>query len=303
MTNRRRNGTEGLRMAILVLALAVLTLCPSSATAAGEFEPNDTRETAFGPLAGGTDYAATFETDNDVDWFVFYIKTYSQMDFSGSTSCNAWHEVVFALKDKDGQPYGSFEAGVLFGEDHVVEHMLMTINPGRYYFKIENWAGECTGHQIRIRIDPATAITTSRECGEAIVARDMAAPLLADANSDLAKSSELLAAEAANVHKAKKELRRTSQKAQRLKQKVKRLGKRGSRSRKLHRTKRRNRKLHRTTRYLREVRRTVKNNIEWLEKAKAKRRPVWQEKRSLEAIAAQHQQAIATADGQIATYC
>ncbi len=65
-----------MRLALLMFA--------SSASATGEFEPNDNRDTAYGPLEGGVPYTATIDTENDVDWYVFYVKTYSQMDFSST---------------------------------------------------------------------------------------------------------------------------------------------------------------------------------------------------------------------------
>lgn len=283
------NSALRARPGILALTACLLALLvfAHSAKTAGEFESNDLRDTAYGPLAGGTNYIGTFETDNDVDWFVFYVKQYSQMDFSATML--ELHQYCYRayidLLDKDGRVLDSFRAGYV----NELSHLLLTMNPGRYYLEVEG----CTTDRYRIRIDPASAITTSRECGEAIVAKDAVAPLLVDVNRDLAKSSELLAAEATNVHEAKKELRQASQTAQRLKKKVKRLAERHSKSRKLHRTRRK----------LREVRIEARGNMEWLEKAKAKRRPVWEEKRSLEAIAGQHQQELSSAEAQITTYC
>jgi hypothetical protein len=73
----KRAGWSG-----LVLILALLAGAPV-AFASGEYEPNDTFDTATG-LAGETDYNATFETDNDEDWFVFYLSRPAQVDVSAT---------------------------------------------------------------------------------------------------------------------------------------------------------------------------------------------------------------------------
>lgn len=281
-----RGRTFGAILGVIMLGLLMLG---ASARAAGEYEPNDSRETAYGPLAGGTWYTASFETDNDVDWYVFYIKTYSQMEFSAglvSTCSNCVNEPLLMLYDKDGKFIDDFYSGEL----NEVRHLYLTLTPGRYYFEV-NYAD--TGDRYKFRIDPAPSITTSRECGEAIVAKELVGPLLADVNQELAKKVEELAAKAAAVHEAKKDLAQASTKAKRLRAKVKRL-------RRLHRS---GGYLNRTRAKLRQVRSEVQNAVEGLARAKEERKPVWEEKRNLEAIAGQHQQEIADAEGQIAAHC
>jgi hypothetical protein len=278
-------------VAVVLLFAAWLIAAPAS-LAAGEFEPNDSREAAFGPLAGGTWYTGTLETDNDGDWFFFYIKVYSQMDFSATMvkACTSSGRTGFGLYDKDGKSLGSFSSGPV----NQVNHRYLTLPPGRYYFWIERpEEGVCTGDRYKFRIDPATSITTSRECGEAIVARDSVVPLLADVNEDLAGNAEKLAVSTAAVHAAKKELRQASRKAKRLKGKVQRLRRSGHWDR----------KLRRVTAKLGRTRGEVRTAAADLDRAQERRRPVWQEKLRLDALAGQHSQAIAAAEGQIATYC
>jgi hypothetical protein len=288
--NLRLVGIRSWRFgAILGVIALVLLILSSSARAAGEYEPNDSRDTSSGPLAGGTWYTASFETDNDVDWYVFYIKTYSQMDFSAglvSTCSNCVNEPVLTLYDKDGRFIDDFYSGEL----NEVRHLYLTLTPGRYYFEV-NYAD--TGDRYKFRIDPAASITTSRECGEAIVAKEAVVPQLAEVNQDLAKKAEEVAAKATVVHEAKQELGRASNKAQRLRAKVKRL----------HR-------LHRPGWYvsqirakLRQARSEVQNAVEELARAQEERQPVWEEKRNLEALAGQRQQEITNAEGQIAAHC
>lgn len=174
-----------LGLSITACALALLVLA-SSASATGEFEPNDSRDTAYGPLEGGKSYTATFETDNDVDWYVFYVKTYSQMDFAaGMVKSEHVCTAEFRLRDKDGHSIDYFYSGLV----NQTQHLLLTMNPGRYYFEVKG----CTQDIYSFRIDPATAITPNRECGEAIVSKESVGPTLTKVAGELAKNSERLA--------------------------------------------------------------------------------------------------------------
>jgi hypothetical protein len=256
-------------LALAAIALATLALA-ATVQAAGEYEPNDTRETASGPVAGGTWYTAGLETENDEDWYLLYIKTYSQMDFSATevSGCT----IVLTLYDKDGKYLNSFRSG----EVNVTKHLLLTMNPGRYYLEA-NYG--CTGNRYKFRVDPAAAVTTSRECGEAIVAKDAVGAQLNTVNQELAENAERLAKKSEAVHEAKADLHHASKKVRRL----------------------RNR--HRPRWQIRQARRSVQQAVRELTETKEARAPVWQERVDLEALAGQHQQAIGAADSQIAAHC
>jgi hypothetical protein len=192
------------RLGLLCLLVSLWAFAPTSALASGEYESNDLRDTAFGPLSGGVEYTATYETDNDVDWYLFYVKTYSQMDFSATSigsSC-AYFDTYMSLYDKDGESLDS----IYFGALNETQHRYLTLSPGRYYLATGN--DDCTTHRYRFRIDPAASITTSRECGEAIVARDSIVPQLAKTNEELLDNGEDLARATAAVKRAGKTLRR-----------------------------------------------------------------------------------------------
>lgn len=194
--------TYGRSFLLGLLFLAFALASASGALAAGEYELNDGRDTAYGPLAGATDYTATIETVNDVDWYVFYVKAYSQLDFSatmiGEDPCN---RAELTLRDKDGGYLAYFYAGYV----NETNHLQMTLPAGRYYFEVDR---PCAGDRYRFRIDPAASITTSRECGEAIVARDSITPQLAKTNEELLDNGEDLARATAAVKRAGKTLRR-----------------------------------------------------------------------------------------------
>lgn len=205
--------------ALVVLGLLVLSVLAIDARAGGEFEPNDTRATAFGPLAGGVSYDGTFETDNDVDWFVFYIKTYSQMDFSATmteigqlnrsgSTCSA----LLRLRDKDGMIM-EFDGllgteGFAAGGLDETDHLRVTLNPGRYYFEIYRFDGCADGDSYQFQIDPAAAITPSAICGESIVARDAVVPQLAEAEGKLKANAKVLGKAKRNTTRKGKRLRR-----------------------------------------------------------------------------------------------
>jgi hypothetical protein len=175
------------RWSITACVLALLVFS-SSASATGEFEPNDTRGTATGPLEGGKTYSATFETENDVDWYLFYVKTYSQMDFSATMTKSCGSHAGFELRDLDGKPINFFSAGSV----NQTNHLLLTLSPGRYYFEV-TYDSECPKDTYSFQIDPAAAITPNRECGEAIVSKEAVGPQLAKVAGELSKNSEKLA--------------------------------------------------------------------------------------------------------------
>ncbi len=289
----RAGGRFGAVLGVVVLVLLMLG---ASARAAGEYEPNDSRDTAFGPLAGGTWYEATFETDNDVDWYKFYIKTYSQMDFSAGITKEVgccYDTASLELSDKDGHHIDYLYSGEL----NKVNHLYLTLPAGRYYIKVE---GYDTGDHYKFRIDPATSITTDMECGEAIVAKESVVPLLAEAQKDLGKNAERLGPKVEAVHAAKKELRNASTKAKRLRRKLKYLRKHRPGGRRHFRW---SRKIGRIRAKLRGVRSEVRSAVTKVNDAKEARKPIWEERAGLEAATGQRQQEINNAEGKIAAHC
>lgn len=295
----RLNGIRGLTYcAVVGVAVLSLLMLSASAHAAAQYEPNDSRETAHGPLAGDTWYSAKIDTVNDVDWYLFYVKTYSQIEFSATATAKESPSTSFYLYDRDGEEVDSDCCGSdFYAYPEFTDRLPLTMSPGRYYIKAQ---GYDVGASYKFRIDPAASLTTSRECGEAIVAKDLVGPQLADVDQELAKNAETLATRAAAVHAAKADLRPASSRVKRLRGKVKRL-------RKLRRAgvrpRRTRAKLARTSARLRLARSEVRGAVEDVNEAKEARRPVWQERVNLEAVAGQRRQEIANADAQIAAHC
>ena len=66
---KTKNLLGGVVGAILFLALCFAP----AAMAAGEFEPNDDFDVAYGPLAAGATYSATLENGDDLDTYYFFV--------------------------------------------------------------------------------------------------------------------------------------------------------------------------------------------------------------------------------------
>lgn len=279
--------------------LVALLVFSSSAWATGEFEPNDSRETAAGPLEGGKAYSAGFETDNDIDWYVFYVKTYSQMDFSaGIASGHEYTEAYIELLEKDGEYVSSFYSGEL----NKTNHLLRTLSPGRYYLKMEG----ATKDTYNFRVDPAAAITPNRECGEAIVSKESVGPQLAKVAGELGKNSEKLAKPSSEVTADEARLAALDKRWETFlaqwKSAVRKLSRRRGipgyvrrqKMRSLLATKRR------TNLQLKSMKDSTKRDLAADQKAQA---PVLEQRAGLQAVEAQAKAAQSQAEAQIAAHC
>jgi hypothetical protein len=266
-----------------------------------EYEPNDTRETAHGPLVGGKEYVAEIDTENDVDWYLFYVKTYSQMEFVTtmikSDGCSG---VFYRMYDKDGEELetGGFRSGYLekTGRFH------LTMNPGRYYLKVY----QCQpGDRYRFTVNPAAALTTNRACGEAIVALDTVTPLLTEASADLGDTAGSLAAANTAVREAKKDLVKSKRRWERAKarwRKMKRRIKRHPEAPRFQREERRRlrRSRARLNRTLSVSKQAARSELATASETRAE---VLAERAPLQVLVTQHTNAKIQAEAQIAASC
>lgn len=280
--------------------VAALLAFTANAWATGEFEPNDTRDTASGPLAGGTDYTATFETNNDVDWYLFYLRSYSQMDIS-ATLVSGCDSAAIELLDKDGKELQYFYSGDVNGE---TRHLMTTLAAGRYYFEVHRTG--CVGDSYRLRIDPAAAVTANRECGEAIVAKESIGPQLAKVggeltkvNEKLVKPNEQVAGDEAGLAALKGEWERFLLK---WKAAVRHLARRRGMPGYMRRARKRSllSAKRRKSLELRSKRTTLEKKLEAAKAAQAK---VLEQKAGLEALQAQAKSTQSQAEAQIAAHC
>lgn len=289
----------GLGVALAFVALALLSLA-GVAHGKEEYEHNDTRESAYGPLAGGNWYTAEFETVNDVDWYYFYVKTYSQVDFS-ATLVNDECSATFLLRDGDGETVRTYPDSLSAYSEKIVDHLLLTMNPGRYYLEVDG----CQGDRYKFKIDPASAITSSRECGEAIIARNDAAPELDKVTGLIANNSNSLAKAEGVIAKQAARLAGLTQQWRKLKRRWTRNGRRIRNSR---RTRYRKRI---AWRRLRSAKRQANQRLAAakqqpkakLEKAEGTREEILVKRVGLQTLGAQHTAAVTGADKAIAEHC
>lgn len=288
-------------VAALGMAGLLLLLLSAGAFAAGEYEPNDDRASSTGPLKGGKWYSATFETENDVDWYLLYVKTYSQMDFSAEMTKSCGYNAYLRLLDLDGEYVDDFVAG----DVNQTRHMYRTLTPGRYYLEID-YSRNCPKDTYKFRIDPASALTTSSECGEAIVAKDAVGPLLAKVAGEVGESNADLAKANASTGEAKSTLLRLNKRwakfVAKWKRAVKKLKRKRSWSGYLKRSKRRRliATKRRVNRRLQAAKGPAKRELAEAKEARAK---VAEERRGLLTLQAQHTATVAQADAQIAAHC
>jgi hypothetical protein len=203
MSHRLQAGSRwwpaALGAASCVVALALIQA--QAASAVGEYEPNNSRSQAFGPLAGGTQYHATLESADDVDWYQFYVLRPTQLDVSGQVTSSITPEFctprIFVYNDA-GQVLN--ETNIAFGQERHLP--ARAERAGRYFVKVQTRPAGCEGDTYFIRINPADALTASEQCGQAVVRQE-------DAERDVKKLKRKVArAEGERKEKLRRKLRR-----------------------------------------------------------------------------------------------
>ncbi|MDO8185166.1 hypothetical protein Q5424_06160 [Conexibacter sp. JD483] len=115
-------------------------------------EPNESAGQAYGPLSGGTPYAGTIDTQNDVDWFWFYSAGPYAYDLTLTGVGGGCSDDVDARLYADGS---SSSIDGLSAYPNTVSHLVRTA-PGfaRYLIEVTG----CQGAAYRVQLDPGTAI-------------------------------------------------------------------------------------------------------------------------------------------------
>lgn len=285
----------------LLGVVALLALLAGDARAAGPFEPNDSRETAHGPLAGDQYHTGAIETVNDVDWYYFYVKTYSQFDFASTMLKEFSCQADFYLRDKDGNRLSYYNSYFEAAPTNQLGHFYLTLDPGRYYLEVNS----CTLDSYKFKISPGAALTTNRECGEAIVTRDSVIPLLTEASAELGETAGSLSAADAAVSESKAELAVVKQRWEKAKGnwvKIKRRIKRHPESPRFQNRERRRLRISRArvNGSLADAKESARARLTTAGKTRAE---VLAKQAPLKAIIAQHTDAKAQAETQIAISC
>lgn len=131
------------RVAALMATLAFAVI-PATATA-DPYEPNDSSLQAWGPLAASTDYVGHIDTENDQDWFVFYVPGHQQVHIQVSSDYPKSESLSFSLKgsnDVDSNIY-------VYGEPKTID---LTLERGIYYIEVDGSYWDSTGPTYRFNI-------------------------------------------------------------------------------------------------------------------------------------------------------
>jgi hypothetical protein len=204
---------------LLSAALGICLLIPSLAHAQA-YEPNDTRQGAFGPIAGGSVYAGAIETENDSDWFSFVVGSRAQLSIpvtntsSAEGACGQFIDTF--LVDGSGDTIASDVV-----EIQETESYNYTARPGRYFMVFEDSGCNPSGTpptSYNFRVEPPSALLPAEE----IAARcERARTALTEASKQLRqsrrrfKSAPRGSAKRSRARRAKKEARRSVKQATR----------------------------------------------------------------------------------------
>ncbi len=123
-----------------IAAGAVLTLALCFASIAqAESEPNDSFETANGPLASGATYSGVLENDADVDTYFFYVtKPASRVELTISDPTVDGGGLYAELDDSEGTEVDSIDVFPADGFlDDGFDTLDETLDPGVYYLSLE----------------------------------------------------------------------------------------------------------------------------------------------------------------------
>jgi hypothetical protein len=139
------------KISAIATALVALSLVAGAATAqADPYEPNDSQMTAYGPLAGSTDYVGTIDTSNDQDWFVFYVRDHSQVTITARSDSH--NSNSFSLSNSSGSSPAS---GCCGSWTHSI-----TLERGAYYIQAFNGT---VGSMYSLRIVSNVPLTNRNE--------------------------------------------------------------------------------------------------------------------------------------------
>jgi hypothetical protein len=127
----------------LACVIAIGAFACASAFAQPPYEPNDNLLTGYGPLSNNTTYTAALETENDVDYYYFYVTTPSsaQVTFTLTNlggGASSHPEVRGYVTDSHGSVVTAIGYNIEVA-DYATKSV--TLGAGKYYVKIENDGG------------------------------------------------------------------------------------------------------------------------------------------------------------------
>lgn len=111
-------------------------------------EPNDTRETATGPLTTGVGYRGALETRNDTDWLYMYVQTPGNLVWRGEGSgCGSRGIRMNLYQDGSTDEIARYDM-----ESEYVPGRGVAVNPGKYLIEVASCS--LAASRYTIRLDP-----------------------------------------------------------------------------------------------------------------------------------------------------
>jgi hypothetical protein len=203
------------RGALLIISAAALGVSAPQALAAGEYEPNETYNTAAGPILSGGPISAGLETANDWDVYYFYVPQTTQLFFSVQNSGPHGEYICSYIERQYPSEVDDLYATDLSVEGGSTASGAITLERGKYYFNVRCGSTDEIGNRYSFTFTPAGVTTTyepfAQQCAAAGPPVQEASATLNDAKARLELAKAKLAAARA-AHKPKK--------VQRLKAKV-----------------------------------------------------------------------------------
>lgn len=141
-------------IAFVAAILLGLVIAPT-ATAEPSYEPNDTLDTAYGPLVAGTTYSGTIADVWDDDNYYFYVTDPdgSQVSVTVNDTTVGGDGVYFELDDSEGS---SIDNADVNGEDSAT--LQDKLDPGKYYVSVSAELDDETNenYSLSIAAEPGT---------------------------------------------------------------------------------------------------------------------------------------------------
>jgi hypothetical protein len=145
-------GCAGATYSFRVDPGAAIVPGPSLPPAQPTSEPNENAGQAFGPLAGGTPYAGSLDTQNDEDWFYFYAAGVTPFDLAVTHTTGGC--TPYASLYRDTSTNSSIDS--VSPAENTTSHILYTPTAGKYVVGVTDG---CPGTNYRLQLDPAAAIS------------------------------------------------------------------------------------------------------------------------------------------------
>ena len=141
----------------LIAGTVALLLAALPAWALADVEPNDGILQPEGPIAGGTPMTGTLASDNDRDWYAFYVASQTQLDIALTTPAGSPCSTSAVLLNTNG--YDVAGGTSAYANVNTTDHILYTTPVGvqRYFLVLDS---NCAGGAYSFQLNPGAAIVS-----------------------------------------------------------------------------------------------------------------------------------------------